>query len=393
MDPFLASALVNTGASFIGNILGKNAAQSATRTANQASRAQNKVAWERNVKQAKNARAKDIKTMKMADRMSDQNVAQANKTNLANYALQRTDQREDSRTAYDRSVKSSEQARAWAEEDYARAKSDQASQYTDLRAAAEKGGFNPLSVLGTGMTPTPAGGITASTFAASPGVGLSSAQAMSVQGVQASVPMGYGAPVVAQPLASNDAILGSVAELGQELTGAAAVGRANDQLYSDIAAIELDRLRGSPSSQYPVVPPRVDVAPSLGPTATRVGNTASTPGMTPFYGGNLYQDMGLEIDPVIEIPLFNRVRTPDGQVYNTISPGGDFDLDSAINAGLQIGVQKIMRDTVEMSRNPTQAVRAVSEWQDRHIFGDGVTYRPSSFSNRVPGFAGSPFYR
>lgn len=163
------------------------------------------------------------RVMHEADRMSDRNTRQAQ-----GFQVRQTD-------------------RAWQHTDQVAARNrrlarqDAANQFVDARDAALRGGFNPLTGVGASASFVGAG-LTASSYAAAPGVG-----AMSVNAPQTSVAMTYGAP-----LSSNAAMMGAVGELGRELTGEAAVERANAQVYSDIARIELERMQSGLAQ--PVIP-------------------------------------------------------------------------------------------------------------------------------------------
>lgn len=210
---------------------------------------------------------RDIKTMKRTDRMNDQNVRAAQRWQ-AKQALK----------AWDRTDKSALRARRWAKEDYRQQKADVGNQFVRLRAAAEKAGYNPLSVLGAGSGMlSPAGGITSSSYGAASGVG-----AAPVSGFAASTPMaGYGAPVHVAPLASNDAIEGLVGELGRELTGEAALDRQRNAIAEEIATIELERLRGGfPSQSFGLPAMGAYAAPTphsrMSGTAEQVGEVSPT---------------------------------------------------------------------------------------------------------------------
>lgn len=220
----------------VGGIFGNRAETKNTEAANAASAEQARLARVANRHAATKGFQRDRSTMNKADRMNDRNIRQANR-----FA------HKEARLAWDRTDEAALRNRAWAKEDYVQARADQATQYTDLRAAAQAGGFNPLSVLGTGISAAPAGGLTSSSYSAASGAG-----AMPVVGMGASVPMSYGAPVAVAPLSSNAAIIGAVQEFGQEITGVPAQERANAQLYSDIARIELERARAGMTA--PTVP-------------------------------------------------------------------------------------------------------------------------------------------
>lgn len=230
-----------------------------------------------NKKAATVAYRRDMKTMKRSDRMSDQNVRAAQRWQ-AQQALK----------AWDRTDKSALRARRWAKEDYQRQKGDVKNQFVRLREAAEKAGYNPLSVLGAGSGMlSPAGGITSSSYGAASGVG-----AAPVSGFAASTPMaGYGAPVHVAPLASNDAIGGLVGELGRELTGEAALDRQRDAIATEIASIELERMRGGfPAQGYGLPALGAYAAPT--PSARMSGAPEDVvPGMDgPFPGTPEWED-------------------------------------------------------------------------------------------------------
>lgn len=223
----------------------------------------NQMSWDQmlhqnafNADEAKKAFQRNIKGVRFQDRLNDRNTLLAQRFQAREAAK--------SRLATDRAAV---RARKWGVQDYRQQKADMADQFVRLRRAAKKGGFNPLTALGSAIIPNPAGGITSSSYAAASGVGAATASAPG-----ASVAMGgYGQPIAVPSLASNEAILGGINELGRELTGEAAVERANAQLYHDIAKVELEQMKAR--LPQPVVP---DFG-NLGKQAVPQGPLAAVP--------------------------------------------------------------------------------------------------------------------
>lgn len=295
-DPYLISAGVDVVTSLFGMDQQQDALIEATQLANEAAMAQQKQAQKYNNKATAKANEVDKKNLEDTQQYNANQTKQAQVYNANQQKAQNTfnanqtkaqNQFNSKEAALQRQATEAAavQAREWAVADYEQQKTDQLHQYETARAAAELGGFNPLTVLGAGSTvPNPAGGLTSSSYAAASGVGTASGSgassgAASSQHFPSSVPMTYGAPIAVTPVASNDAVLGAVSELGRELTGTAAIQRSNEELYNDLARIELDQARAGLSS--PIVPdyPAAITVPGVGtmaPTAVRTGSTANT---------------------------------------------------------------------------------------------------------------------
>lgn len=97
------------------------------------------------------------------------------------------------------------------------AQADASNKFVDLRAAAEKAGFNPLTAL------------------------------------EATGGSGFGSfPSAAPPLASVELLTGALSAGVDELTGAAAQRRASDRLNLDLAALKLDQARSGFYQAAPV---------------------------------------------------------------------------------------------------------------------------------------------
>lgn len=283
MNPFLISAGIN----LVGGLLGRRDEEQQAREnsdlAYQRSRQENKWALKQNRKDVRKARAFDVAQSKVAERRGDENANQARKYNS-----------EEARKAERFSAAQADKANAlseerdlrnreWAKEDYDQQKEDYGTQFQRLRESAESAGFNPLSVLGSQMTPgAGAGGLSSSSYGAGGGVAASSGFATPNPVTAGSVPMTYGAEVSVQPLVSNAGILGAVTELGRELTGANAIARETDELYRDLAEIELEKARSGVTAapqtapgNYPSAP--AGAVPNLGNTAVPVGDVSTTP--------------------------------------------------------------------------------------------------------------------
>lgn len=273
MDPFILSA----GAKVLGSLFGRRdegrQARENTDRANRLSREAADLAWERNQAAASGADKRNHRNAIWAERQSDLNAHQAREFNAAQADKANAFTKAQNDLAYERSEVRDLRNREWAKADYAQQKGDLANQFVDLRAAAKKGGFNPLAVLGTQMTPSlAAGGLSSSSYGAGSGVGAS-AGFSAVAPVSASVPMAYGAEVSVQPVVSNAAILGEVAELGREFTGENAVQRQTQELQRDLMRIELDTLR---SGVFPSAPS--GALPSMGSAAVPVASLSSSVG-------------------------------------------------------------------------------------------------------------------
>jgi len=212
----------------VGGLFGNSQEREAAAEANQQSWDQ--MLWQNsfNRGQARVAYKRGRKNMRLADRMSDKNVRLAQKF-----------QGKQAKLAWERTDEAALRNRKWAKADYRQQKKDMGSQFVRLRHAAEKAGFNPLSVLGASMVPNPAGGISSSSYGAASGV---APIGVSAPGVSAAMG-GYGAPVAVPALASNDAILGGIQELGRELTGEAALERENAKFANELARIELEQAK------------------------------------------------------------------------------------------------------------------------------------------------------
>lgn len=301
MDPFLGSALINGVASLFGNRQQAQAGVAATRVANQGAIDQLNRANKFNVKATNRANKWNARQSEIAENRGRSNTKQAQSFSANQAAIANQFTKEQIDTAYQREEASDLRDRAWAQEDYAQQRQDLSTQFTDLRAAAEKGGFNPLSVLGTSMVPSMgAGGLASNSFGAGSGVAAGGFALPGAQTPPSSVPMSYGAPVAVAPLVSNDAVVGAVAELGQELTGANAVGRANDQIYADLAQVELERaMSDAPSGFGPRVP-----AP-MGNFAVPAGHTRTSAPPGSSVGSGEVSHAG---------------RVPDSYVTNTNDP-------------------------------------------------------------------------
>lgn len=336
MNPFMISA----GLNLVGSLLGRRdegrQARENTDRANAQSHKEAVWASNQNKKASRRANKFNVKQAKIAEKRSDENAAVSRRFNAQEAAKARSFSAREADKVNQLSETRDLRNREWAKEDYEQQRTDLGNQFTDLRAAAEKGGFNPLSVLGSSMVPSMgAGGLSSSSYAAGSPVAASSGFS-SPGAVTASVPMTYGAPVAVQPLVSNDAILGSLREFGQEATGINNVARAADQARLDLANIELDRARsgvdlGDYGHNYPQYQGTPGVA-SMGNTAVPVSNEAHT--------SPLYPDRGpVQSDPVMNMPIITELDVPGFGTVPGIAPGGDFDLDSALNAGVQAAVQ------------------------------------------------------
>lgn len=314
MNPFLLSSLIGAGAGIFGQQQQNDSAVRATELANAAARQAATVAHKRNKQAATLGFRRDVRTMERANDMNQVNTKQAQAFNSKEAAIARTAQRN-----------MTFQAREWQNQDYRRTKEDQSNQFVALREAAEKAGFNPLSVMGAGgFVPPSAPGLGSSSFGAA-----SSPGAPPVAGFGSSVPMSYGAPVSVAPLASNEAVVGAVAELGRELTGVNEIERANEQFYRDLAAIESER--ASQRMPAPVVYAPTPGVAGLGRTAVPVGDER----------GNPYA-LGYELESPRSVPLSYHGTLPNGQDYELLGQPGD-GLDELLGTGVQIGAQESWR--------------------------------------------------
>ncbi|AXH76576.1 MAG: hypothetical protein [Microviridae sp.] len=281
-DPFGISSMIQAGAAAAGRASDQKFMREQTNKANAFSVNERKISNRYNAQQASVANQRNVKNAIRTDAMNDENARVANRVagrnekrardfNAEEAQKSRDFTAEQNRIANAKTVQAQVRAHNWAEEDYARGKQDQASQFTDLRAAAEAAGLNPLSVLGAGSVPTSSTGLSSSSFAAGSGAAATATasdtfggQAPGVMG--ASVPMSYGAPVAIQPLVSGDAVVGAVGELGRELTGVNAINRANEQVYTDLAKIQLEQsLRPTVDTDMAPAALRPPVIPTGGP--------------------------------------------------------------------------------------------------------------------------------
>lgn len=249
MDPL---SLIGAGASVLGGLFGRRDA------AEQMKQQWDMALWraqaDRNV--AGRAYKRDIRTMKLANKMNRANTREAQDF-----------QRIEAGKAALRTDRAAIRNRKWAMTDRKLEAEDQLNQFVRLREAANKAGLNPLSVIGADMVPSPAGGLSTGSYAAAAGVGVAPVNAFA-----SSTPMGAGGytPV----LASNDAIIGGIQEFGREISGQAALERSNLALNNEIARIELERARAGMAR--PVVPPAAQLGGAgLGRQAQRAGNVAT----------------------------------------------------------------------------------------------------------------------
>jgi len=260
--------------SIVSGIMGRNDAEAA-----------NQEWWDRTLWQAQSARNFAKRTlqhgrqnMKIADRISDRNVRAADRMSDKNVRLAQKFQARQAEKAWDRTDESALRNRAWAKADYRQQKEDMATQFIRLRRAAKKGGFNPLTAMGSQMIPGVAGGLTSSTYGAASGVGAAPVSAMGMSPMGVSSPMiGDAGTVAVAPMASNEAITGGLYELGMELSGEAAQQRANAQIAADLMKIELEQAKARLA--VPAVPDqRTDQAiygSSLGRQASPGANSRS----------------------------------------------------------------------------------------------------------------------
>jgi len=363
MNPYIISSLINAGANILGRADEGRQARENTLLANQLARENETIAWNRNKRATKRANKFNVRQALKAEERSDENAAISREYNSAERALANEFTKAQVDENFQRSEARDLRNREWAKDDYEQQRQDFGNQFTDLRAAAEKAGFNPLSVLGSQMVPSSgAGGLSSSSYGAGQGQAASAGFAGS-QGVVGSVPMAYGAPVSVQPLVSNAGIVGGVAELGQELTGLNAVQRQTDQLYRDLAQIELDQARSGVSA-----PMSAGALPQFGNQALPVGarsvsNNGSSPeGLFDVSGGGFgnfdegYADVFSGDSPVGPFGAETRpdpVATGFGLLANAYLPGsydvpylvlGDTDewSDNPLNYGW-LGLQAIYR--------------------------------------------------
>lgn len=218
---------------------------------------------------------------KYGDKLSDENATVAHRRNTRAAAVAHKRDRSNMKHQNRFNSKQAQRAREWDRSTLKMQrrwqKGDQASQFVDVRAAAEAAGFNPLSVLGSGMTPVSLQGTT-------------SAAAYGATAPASSVPMTYGQPVYVAPLASNDAIMGTVEELGRQLTGTEAVQKANEKATIELAQIEQERKQAG--LEKPIVAPSqgapgvADLRPPVRPVSSmRVSDNV-------VQGGGVYGPTG-----------------------------------------------------------------------------------------------------
>lgn len=350
-DPFGLSAAVNAGASLIAQ----------------------KRDQKFQVKQTNKANAMAINEARRADKVTNNRINTAYRRDVKAYEQQKKDARQSAnidrnranvdiqRTReYDRGQV--EDARKYTEMIARRERNHQISdienQYVRQREAAEKAGFNPLSVLGTGGQMTPqALSAGSSAFAASPAPLGSAAAVPGFGGAGGSVPMSYGAPIAVTPLASNEAVVGAVSELGQELTGSAAIERANETFWQELAAREAEQAAAVPDSvrNYPTVPG--NRVPVLGSNATPVGNTSTSDfwtGFTPapvpvLSGASPVSNLGAETSPDVvasgmSLISNNWLPWSDEAPYSALGDAEEvFQPEGAILNGPWIGAQVLSR--------------------------------------------------
>lgn len=296
---------------------------------------------------------------------------------------------------------------------------DQDQQFVRMREAAEKAGLNPLSVIGAASMTPQVSALQSSSFGSSAGIpsGATPFAPSLTPGAVAptpSVPMSYGAEVFVAPVASNAAVLGSLAELGQQLTSPLAVGKANGQLAADIAKVESEKAESEALiARQPFVPSVGTSVGSLAPPVDQAGNLSfSLPslGGGGDYGADYsgFEGRPLERDPVINTPAVMQVQMPgEDEPYNLFAPGGSPDVEEIIGAGIQIGPEWVRRRTLEnMPRSLDETpgwFQGLTEFQnsvvrvvDPAFNGQGqprrsIPERPNPF-NWYPGAAGSPLY-
>ena len=213
---------------FVGGIFG-------SRGENRANREELLLTDRLNDGNASVANDRNIANLLLGDRINDRNFTVQNRANDIDRAYSQQYNSLEARRAesfsagqaalaFNRGTLVDKRNRGWALEDHARQRAELASRFVDDRAAAEAAGFNPFAVATGQMVPSAVGGIGSSSFAAAsgiPGAPVSPSGAMMQVG---STPMAYGATVVAQPAASNAAIVGALSEFGREVTGQNAVG-------------------------------------------------------------------------------------------------------------------------------------------------------------------------
>lgn len=309
MDPFLISAGISAIAGLFGRRNERKQAKDNTAEANSLahkeaewalneSRKSERDARRFNVEREENRRNFDIRQATLAEKRSDENARISRKFNRRERQEANKFTKQQNDLAYERSEKRDLRNRDWAKEDYKQQRKDFGNQFVDLRKAAEKAGFNPLTALGAQMVPSMgAGGLSSSSYGSGQGMaassGFSTSPSVTGGSVTGSAPMAYGAPVSVAPLVSNDAIIGAVSEIGRELTGVNAIARQTDQLNRDIAQIELDQLRSgvvgyqptlNTGDTYPTI--AAGRLPHLGQTAVPAGSV-STSAVRPASGRGL----------------------------------------------------------------------------------------------------------
>lgn len=359
--PFLESALIGAFGSMMGRRDEGRQNRENTILANKLAAEQAAIAFKRNIKATDKANRFNVKQGLKAEKRSDQNVKQAMAFNAQEANKARNFSRAEANKANALSEERDLRNRAWAQEDYNQQKEDFSTQFQRSREAAVAAGFNPLSVLGSQMTPSVgAGGLSSSSYGGGGAVGASSGFATATSPTS-SVPMAYGAPVAVQPLASNASIVGAIGELGQELTGVNAVQRQTEQLERDLAQIELDQLRSGVS-----YPERQPGPPMLGSTASPVGDTSTTPGVnwtdpsgTEWRNGNpdpngmpeyyRYNEAG-DLVEYVPTPQSTMYGIVDNQVLSgpsvvAMDPSGELlNTEQVGLVGAQLGAQEIYRE-------------------------------------------------
>lgn len=475
MNPFLLSGLIQGVTGLFGRRDEQRQARDNTAEANAAAREQMNLANRFNVEQATVANRRNVKNTRLVDRINDKNAQVANRftaqqTRQANrassrqaakanrfssaeaekardYNAQQARQankfsarqankaneftaeqqhkanvftRRESKRAQALTEASALRNREWGKEDYAQQRADMSNQFTDLRAAAEKAGFNPLSVLGSQMVPQMgAGGLSSSSYGSSSGVAGSGVAASGVGGsssapmgvaasgvggsgvlspvsgvAPASTPMSYGAPVSVAPLVSNAAITGDIAELGRELTGVNATQRANDQLYDDLARIELDQARAGapimPTGSAPSVPGVAGLRPAVVP----VGSVSASPGMEREYQiapmVNSGQAMDIERADGSTFPIWAVNGEPVDTETAPLIAGADlwdrFGISDAWSNSMRVAREGIdnrrsdyIRGQVRQANLPNQFTNPVSNRQPRMGYGGDAFTTPALF--------------
>jgi len=194
------------------------------------------------------------------------------------YRQERSDNQEDAATA--RANYNEDEARIFERGTdqerklYERSLDDVANQYSRLRDAAEAGGFNPLSVLGTGQAPASGGVISGGAQ------GFKSAAALGQSGFA--------------PLSSIDMITGGLQEVADAFDGTVDAQEENLTLRNELMRIELDQHR---SGVY---------TPKLGPNRTGLPSSGSSADGAPLGSKAMPGTVGFEQ------PSGNTVYAPSG---------------------------------------------------------------------------------